>query len=109
LRAQVAFVLFGALVVLAIIATFATMARASKGYDRARRRRAAAGPGVPCSTCRSSMEFVGLVEFKVNDEPEGLGGEVAAALGSSGGTLALEVHRCPTCRRLELYLPPSAG
>jgi hypothetical protein len=55
------------------------------------------------------MEFVGLVEFKVNDEPEGLGGEVAAALGSSGGTLALEVHRCPTCRRLELYLPPSAG
>ncbi|HEX2259946.1 MAG TPA: hypothetical protein VHJ40_09430 [Actinomycetota bacterium] len=109
MRPQIAFFLFGALVVVAIAVTFATMARASKGYDRARRRRAEAGPGVPCSTCRSSMQLVGVVEFKVNDTPDATDLQAAASLGSSRGALPLEVHRCPTCRRLDLYLPPAAG
>jgi hypothetical protein len=109
LRPQIAFVLFGTLVVLAIIVTFATMTRASKSYDRSKRRRAEAGPGVPCSTCRSSMHLIGVVDFKVDDGPSSTDSEAAASLGSSAGTLALEVHRCPTCRRLDLYLPPAAG
>jgi hypothetical protein len=55
------------------------------------------------------MQFVGIQEFTVSAEEQGADPQVGAALGSAGGRLALEVHRCPTCRRIELYLPPSAG
>ena len=104
-----AFTLFGALVVLAVISTFVVMARASKGYEKARRRRVDRGPQTPCPVCRSPMELVGVQEFKLSEQAESVDAGVAARLGASGANLPLEVHRCPTCRKLELFLPPSAG
>lgn len=96
-------VLFTVLAALTVYVTFAVMGRASKGYDKAKQRRIDRGPAVPCSTCESTMEFIGLQEFALGD----LG--AAADLGASDGALPLEVHRCPTCRKVELFLPPSAG
>ncbi len=93
----------GLAAVLAVYVTFSVMGRASKGYDKAKQRRIERGPAVPCSTCESTMVFVGLQEFKLGEE--GVGGE----LGAKDGMLPLEVHRCPTCRKVELFLPPSAG
>lgn len=101
--------LFVALVVLAIMATFKTMTRASRGYDRARRKRVARGPQAPCPVCRSPMELMGIQEFRLGEAAMGVDKEAAAALGAVGQDLPLEVHRCPTCRKLELFLPPSAG
>jgi hypothetical protein len=108
-RPAVLLTLFGALIVLAIISTFVVMARASKGYEKARQRRIDRGPRTPCPICRSPMELVGVQEFKLSDQAEGVDAGVAARLGASGTSLPLEVYRCPTCRKLELFLPPSAG
>ncbi|HVF12206.1 MAG TPA: hypothetical protein VNA87_03880 [Actinomycetota bacterium] len=85
----------------ALLFTFVVMTRASKGYDKAKQRRAAAGPSPACSTCRSSMTFVGLLDLQVSDESA-----VAESLGASEGRLPLEAYRCPTCRKLETFLPP---
>lgn len=95
--------LFGILAALTVYITFAVMGRASKGYDKAKQRRIERGPAVPCSTCESTMEFVGLQEFAVREQG------VASELGAVNGALPLEVHRCPTCRKVEFFLPPSAG
>lgn len=103
------FVLFGALILLAVLATFRLMARASKGYDKARRRRISAGPQAPCALCGSPMQLVGLQEFRLSEQASGMDEAAAAQLGAVAGNLPLEVHRCPTCRRLEFFLPPSAG
>lgn len=89
-----------ALVFGALLFTFVVMTRASKGYDKAKQRRAAAGPSPGCSTCRSSMTFVGLLDLQVSES------EVAESLGASEGRLPLEAYRCPTCRKLETFLPP---
>lgn len=96
-------VLFGVLAAFTVYVTFAVMGRASKGYDKAKQRRIQRGPAVPCSTCESTMDFVGLQEFALGEQG------AAASLGAVGGNLPLEVHRCPTCRKVELFLPPSAG
>ena len=93
----------GIAALLSIYVTFAVMGRASKGYAKARQRRVERGPAVPCSTCQSSMEFVGLQEFRMADEGS------ASDLGAIKGALPIEVHKCPTCRKMELFLPPSAG
>ena len=103
------FTLFGALTLLGLISTFVIMARASKGYDKAKRRRVERGPQTPCPVCSSPMELVGLQEFKLSEQAEGADATVAARLGALGTNLPLEVHRCPTCRKIELFLPPSAG
>jgi hypothetical protein len=108
-RPAFVFVLFGALVLLGVVSTFVVMARASKGYDKARQRRIARGPQTPCPICSSPMQLVGLQEFKLSEQAEGVDRPVAAELGALGGNLPLEVHRCPTCRKLEFFLPPSAG
>ncbi|HEX2053578.1 MAG TPA: hypothetical protein VHJ78_07645 [Actinomycetota bacterium] len=105
----VIFVLFGVLVVLAVMATFKTMARASKGYDKAKQRRIESGPQTPCPVCRSSMGLVGVQEFRLSDNATGIDKDVAQALGAMGTDLPLEVYRCPTCRNIQLFLPPSAG
>ena len=97
-------VLFVALVAVSIYATFSTMGRASKGYDKAKARRAAAGPVIACSTCSSTMGFVGIQGIQLADF--GVGDELGA---DSKGNLPLEIYRCPTCRKVELFLPPSAG
>ncbi|HLF69565.1 MAG TPA: hypothetical protein VI541_01270 [Actinomycetota bacterium] len=91
--------LFAVLIVGAMLATFKIMGRASKGYEKARARRAAGGPAIPCSTCGSSMEYAGVNEFKVAPGP----------LSADTDSLPLEVHRCPTCRKVEMFLPPAAG
>ena len=103
------FVLFGVLVVLAVMATFKTMAKASKGYDKAKQRRIESGPQTPCPVCRSSMGLVGVQEFRLSDKAAGIDKDVAEALGAMGTDLPLEVYRCPTCRNIQLFLPPSAG
>ncbi|MDQ4149750.1 MAG: hypothetical protein M3164_07180 [Actinomycetota bacterium] len=101
--------IFAGLVVGALLATFLIMARASKGYDRARKRRMSAGVTIPCSACGSSMTLVGIQEFMVGPGGMPADREVAEALGAAEGVLPLEIHRCPTCRRIELFLPPAAG
>ncbi len=53
------FVLFGVCTLFAILATFKTMGKASKGYDKAKQRRIDSGPQTPCPVCRSSMKLVG--------------------------------------------------
>ncbi|HVL50902.1 MAG TPA: hypothetical protein VM754_05320 [Actinomycetota bacterium] len=103
------FVLFGVLTLLAVLATFKTMARASKGYDKAKQRRIDSGPQTPCPVCRSSMNLVGVQEFRLSEKANDLDKDVAQALGAVGTDLPLEVYRCPTCRNLQLFLPPSAG
>ena len=105
----VTYSLFGALVAVAIISTFVVMARASKGYDKAKQRRVERGVQTPCPICRSSMELVGVQELKVREPVTAIDDRVAGKLGASGGNLPLEVHRCPTCRNVQLFLPPSAG
>ena len=102
-------VLFGVLTLLAVLATFKTMARASKGYDKAKQRRIDSGPQTPCPVCRSSMNLVGVQEFRLSEKANDLDKDVAQALGAVGTDLPLEVYRCPTCRNLQLFLPPSAG
>jgi len=97
------FVGLGVAALLSIYVTFAVMGRASKGYAKARERRVERGPAVPCSTCGSSMEFVGLQEFRMADEGS------AIELGAVQGALPVEFHKCPTCRKMEFFLPPSAG
>lgn len=103
------FVLFGVLVLLAVMATFKTMAKASKGYDKAKQRRIESGPQTPCPICRSSMGLVGVQELRLSDKATGIDKEVAESLGAMGTDLPVEVYRCPTCRNLQLFLPPSAG
>jgi hypothetical protein len=103
------FVLFGVLVLLAVMATFKTMARASKGYDKAKQRRIESGPQTPCPICRSSMGLVGVQEFRLGESAASIDKDVAQALGAAGTELPLEVYRCPTCRNVQLFLPPSAG
>jgi len=88
---------------LAAYLTFSVMGKASKGYAKAKERRIERGPAVPCSTCQSTMNFVGLQDFKVAERG------VAEQLGATGGNLPLELYRCPTCRKLEVFLPPAAG
>lgn len=102
-------VLFGALILLAIVSTFKIMGRASKGYDKAKQRRIDRGPQTPCVLCQSPMQLVGLQEFRLSDQADGMDMPVATELGALNGNLPLEVHRCPTCRRVEFFLPPSAG
>lgn len=109
MRPAFVFALFGALVLIGIVSTFVIMARASKGYDKAKQRRIARGPQTPCSICGSPMQLVGLQEFKLSEQAEGVDRPVAAQLGALGANLPLEVHRCPTCRKVEFFLPPSAG
>ena len=109
MRPAFVFALFGALVLIGIVSTFVIMARASKGYDKARQKRIARGPQTPCPICSSPMQLVGLQEFKLSEQAEGVDKDVAEELGAIGSNLPLEVHRCPTCRKLELFLPPSAG
>lgn len=89
-------ILLVALVVGAVIATFFVMARASKGYERARARREGGPPVRHCSTCKSQMDFSGLREI--------------APLGRSvpPEQMALESYQCPTCRKVEFFLPPAA-
>lgn len=103
------FGLLGVLFALSLLATFKTMSKASKGYDRAKKRRIDRGPQTPCPICRSNMELVGVQEFRLSDKAEGVDKAVAESLGATGTDLPLEVHRCPTCRNLELFLPPAAG
>lgn len=103
------YVLFGVLTLVAVLATFKTMARASKGYDKAKQRRIDSGPRTPCPVCRSSMNLVGVQEFRLSDKANDMDKDVAQALGAIGTDLPLEVYRCPTCRNLQLFLPPSAG
>ena len=103
------FVLFAVLVLLAVLTTFKTMARASKGYDKAKQRRLESGPRTPCPVCRSSMGLVGVQEFRLSERATDLDKDVAQALGAVGTDLPLEVYRCPTCRNVQLFLPPSAG
>ena len=86
-----------------MLTTFMIMAKASKGYDKAKKRRAERGPAVPCSTCGSTMTFVGLQKFNTQ------GGLLDELATDDDGWLEVEVHRCPTCRKLELFLPPAAG
>jgi hypothetical protein len=105
MRSQIWIGLFAVLMLFAVVATFRTMGKASRGYDRARQRRVAAGPGTPCSTCASPLKLVGVADFRVTPADAA----VAEALGVLDGSAALEVHRCPTCRKVELFLPPSAG
>lgn len=89
--------------VAALIVTFRVMARASKGYTKARERTEALGPAIPCSTCHSTMDFLGVSEFAAEGE------ETLKGMGGGSGSVPLEVHRCPTCRKVEFFLPPSAG
>ncbi|MCA1840688.1 MAG: hypothetical protein ABR507_10550 [Actinomycetota bacterium] len=96
--------LFVGFVGLAVLATFRTMGRASKGYDKAKKRRAEAGPVIACSTCGSNMNFVGLQGLRLAET--GVGDQLGA---DSTGNLPLEVFRCLTCRKVEFFLPPSAG
>jgi hypothetical protein len=103
------FVLFGVCTLFAILATFKTMGRASKGYDKAKQRRIESGPQTPCPICKSSMNLIGVQEFHLSDKATGLDKDVAQALGAVEQDLPLEVYRCPTCRNLQLFLPPSAG
>ena len=103
------FVLFGVLTLLAVLATFKTMAKASRSYDRAKQRRISSGPQTPCPVCRSPMQLVGVQEFRLSEKANDLDRDVAQALGAISRDLALEVYRCPTCRNLQLFLPPSAG
>lgn len=86
-----------------LVVTILVMVRASKGYDKAKARRKAAGEDtVQCTTCRSWMVFAGIQEFST--------GRISADIGSAPlQDLPLEVYRCPTCRKIELFLPPSAG
>ncbi|MGQ0678144.1 MAG: hypothetical protein ACT4OM_00540 [Actinomycetota bacterium] len=109
MRSTLLFILFGALILIGIVSTFGIMARASKGYDKAKQRRIDRGPQIPCPICGSSMQLVGVQEFKLSESAEGLDRPVATALGAVGGSLPLEVHRCPTCRNVQFILPPSAG
>jgi hypothetical protein len=102
-------VLLGVCTLFAVLATFKTMARASKGYDRAKQRRIDSGPHTPCPVCRSSMALVGVQEFRLSEKANDIDKDVAQALGATGTDLPLEVYRCPTCRNLQLFLPPSAG
>jgi len=103
------FVLFGVCTLFAILATFKTMGRASKGYDKAKQRRIDSGPQTPCPVCKSSMNLVGVQEFRLSDKATGMDSDVAQALGAVEQDLPVEVYRCPTCRNLQLFLPPSAG
>ena len=103
------FVLFGVCTLFAILATFKTMGRASKGYDKAKQRRIESGPQTPCPVCKSSMKLVGVHEFRLCENATGMDKEVAQALGAVEQDLPVEVYRCPTCRNLQLFLPPSAG
>ncbi len=105
----VIFVLFAVLTLAAVLVTFKTMARASKGYDKAKQRRIASGPQTPCPVCRSSTNLVGVQEFRLGEKAKDLDSDVSRALGAIGTDLPLEVYRCPTCRNLQLFLPPSAG
>lgn len=93
----------------AIVSTFIVMARASKGYEKAKQRRLERGPQTPCPICRSAMELVGVQELRLSERAEGMDARVASELGAVGEDLPLEVHRCPTCRNVQLFLPPSAG
>jgi hypothetical protein len=104
-----AVLIFVALLALAVVSTFMVMARASRGYEKARQRRLERGPQTPCPVCRSPMELVGVQEFKLSEQAEGVFASSASELGATGTNLPLEVHRCPTCRKVELFLPPSAG
>lgn len=103
------FILFGVLTLLAVVSTFKMMARADKSYGKAKQRRIDAGPQTPCPICRSPMNLVGVQEFRLSDKALTVDKEVAQALGAFGESLPLEVYRCPTCRKLELFLPPAAG
>lgn len=98
LQAVVLIVVFGLFVLAGLLVTFLVMGRASKGYAKAKERRAVRGPVIACSTCGSTMQFVGLQEFNLGDGPI-----------STGAASSLEVYRCPTCRKVELFLPPAAG
>ncbi|MEO7803393.1 MAG: hypothetical protein ABIS18_02865 [Actinomycetota bacterium] len=89
----VLFGVFGFLVLASVLVTFRVMGRASKGYAKAKERRIERGPVIACSTCESSMGFAGLQEFN---------------LGAGPLATALEVYRCPTCRKVEFFLPPAA-
>lgn len=93
--------LFVVLTVGSVIATMKVMGRASRSYEKAKQRRAADGPAVACSTCGSTMSYAGLQDFRVGDGPE--------ALGASNEQLTLEAYKCPTCRKVEFFLPPAAG
>lgn len=103
------FALLGVGFAVSLLLTFKTMSKASKGYASAKKRRIERGPQTPCPICRSNMELVGLQEFKLSDKAESVDKAVAKDLGANGTDLPLEVHRCPTCRNLELFLPPAAG
>ncbi|CAN5868978.1 hypothetical protein BH23ACT12_BH23ACT12_03680 [soil metagenome] len=103
------FVLFAVCTLLAILATFKTMGKASKGYDKAKQRRIESGPQTPCPICKSSLKLIGVQEFRLSDKATGIDKDVAQALGAIEQDLPLEVYRCPTCRNLQLFLPPSAG
>jgi len=93
--------LFVVLTILSVVATMKVMGRASRSYEKRRVARSADGPAIACSTCTSTMRFVGLQEFRVGDGP--------ALLGGASGQLILESYRCPTCRKVEFFLPPAAG
>ena len=86
-----------------VVITILVMVRASKGYDKAKKRRADAGENtLQCTTCSSWMIFAGLQELST--------GRISANLGApAGDDLPLEVYRCPTCRKIEFFLPPAAG
>ena len=103
------FVLFAVCTLFAVLATFKTMGKASKGYDKAKQRRIQSGPQTPCPICKSSMNLVGVQEFHLSEKATGLDKDVAQALGAVEQDLPVEVYRCPTCRNLQLFLPPSAG
>lgn len=85
-----------------LVITLLVMARASKGYDRAKQRRAESGQSVQCSTCHSWMVFAGIQDISTGASSAGLG-------AGPGEDLPVEVYRCPTCRKIEMFLPPSAG
>lgn len=100
-------VVLAVLVVGALLVTFKVMGRASAGYDKAKRRRIERGPQPPCSTCGSDMAFAGLQDFKMGDGVLATG--PTGPTGTDGSELPFEVFRCPTCRKIELFLPPAAG
>lgn len=95
---------FAALALAAVVGTFLVMTRASRGYEKAKQRRVDRGPTIPCSTCKSWMGFAGLMSLKSGDE-------IAEGLGHDPRTKSwtVEVYKCPTCRKIEMFLPPAAG
>ena len=83
--------LLAAFVLLAIVMTFVVGARMNKRYENRRVARESQADVRHCTTCGSFMEFHGLKTFAE----------------AAGGKMDLELYRCGTCRKVEMFLPPA--